>query len=212
MLSKRKRISPLVPKSSGLLPSPLSQGHLDNLTMFSHFKPPDLPIGDELVWLNGISKTGLKSCGPETFLLLHVSPVGKDEEPGLEFIMTVNSWILQLVSLSNESKLSVVFKIIGLPVDDPEKKEFIVGEEVIGLFQSNCCAMVIHHNSALAQSINCLSELFTKKRKVAEALLDPPVSPLSFSLPSTASTSASGASAHASAHASSTLNSATLIP
>jgi hypothetical protein len=68
--------------------------------------------------------------------------------------MTVNSWILQLVSLSNASKLSVVFKISGLLVDDPEQKELIVGEEYIGTFLSNCCAMVIHHNSALAQSIN----------------------------------------------------------
>jgi hypothetical protein len=192
MLNQRKRITPLVLKSSGLLPSPLSQGHVDNLTMFSHFKPPDAPSGDESDWLNGISKSGLKSCGPGTFLLLPVSPVGKDEEAGIEFIMTVNSWILQLVSISPASKLSVVFKIIGLLIDDAEQKDLIVGQEYVGSFLNNCCVMVLHHNSTLAHSIDCLGELLTKKRKMAEARIDLLASPL----PPSASASASGASAH----------------
>jgi hypothetical protein len=104
------------------------------------------------------------------------------EEAGIEFLMSVNSWIIQVTSLSSGTKISATFKIIGLVAEDPNVTGLVEGQEVVDLFDPSAKILQIHDNSLVAQSISCLKDIVFKKKRMFEALYEMPLK--KFSIPS----------------------------
>jgi hypothetical protein len=66
--------------------------------------------------------------------------------------------------------ICATFKVVGLVTADQSINGLIEGQEVMDLFHPDTKVLQIHDNSVLAQSIDCLKDIVSKRRKIFETL------------------------------------------
>jgi hypothetical protein len=69
--------------------------------------------------------------------------------------------------------------VIDLITDGQNLNDLIINGEATDLFKSNCCVMLVRHNSSPASSVTRVDEIVMKRKKMFEALYDRLSLPLS---------------------------------
>jgi hypothetical protein len=105
MLTGRKRMHRVILKSSGL-PTQLSEANKSSLLLFQNFQAPQTFDDDEVkIWAQAMSVIALSNGEVGTLLMMPTEQPDEGEEIGIEFLMSVNSWIVQVTSVQHSKWL-----------------------------------------------------------------------------------------------------------
>jgi hypothetical protein len=126
------------------------------------------------IWAQAVSVIAISDSEIGTLFMMPTAQPDDEEEADIEFLMSVNSWIIQVTSLSSANKISATFKVIGLVEEDSDVTGLVEGQEVVDLFDPSTKMLQIHDKSLAAQSIDCL-----KRKRMFESLYEIPSKKLS---------------------------------
>lgn len=140
---------------TALRPTYLNDEKIELLTLFTgqSLSLGPSPTEDDYMWNFGLAIVRVNKLKIGNFTLLPTVGPRQGQQPNLEFISGVNSWLLQVVGLTDVGDLRITFVVVGLLIPNDSINTFYPGQKLCVSVGSGRDILFLVENSDLANGL-----------------------------------------------------------